>query len=138
MLVVLNGLLYHFAAETHLRFHFRDEFGVHCRLLRVKAEVVVFRLVQLVKWVLAEAVNIYSLLRISYKDFGDNVFRFGRKKFGERVVCGKDLFVKVRRLLVFVGQEAAKHGVQHHSDGPNVRSESVVAVASDHLQVVMI
>lgn len=135
VLVVLDGLLDHFAAETHLRLHFGHELGVYSRLLRVEGEVAVFRLVQLVKWVLAEAVDIDSVLRVSYKDFGDDVFCFGRQKLGERVVRGKDLFVEVRGLLVFVGQEAAKHRVQHHPDGPNVGSESVVAVASNHLQV---
>lgn len=44
MLIVLDGLFDQFLIESHLSFHFLNQFGVHAEFLSVEAEVIVFRL----------------------------------------------------------------------------------------------
>jgi hypothetical protein len=79
--VVLNCFVYSFFVEPQLSFKLRDYFSTDVELLVVMTETSYFWLVQLVKGMLSDAIDIDTFLRICFKNSGDKVFGIGRQKF---------------------------------------------------------
>ncbi len=73
--IVLNSLLNHVAAETHLCFHLGNLLRVHCWFFCVKTKVVTFRLIQLVKW-MSQTFNVNPMFGVSNKYFCKDVSCF--------------------------------------------------------------
>lgn len=97
--------------------------------------------------VLSDFLNGDSLLWICYEDLRNEVSAAFRDEPRQSVVCAQDLLVEIRRFLVlqtshqikhyFEGQISTEHCVEHDPAAPKVRLESVILLASDHLQKVI-
>ena len=74
VLVVDNGLLAQIPVETHLGFHLRYKFCVGTEFFCMKTEIIVFGLIELVKWMLANSFNINTFFRVSLENLSDYVF----------------------------------------------------------------
>ena len=72
--VVLDSLLYKLLVEAHLSFHFGNKLLIHSEFLCVIAEVLIFRLVHLVKGMSPYSINIYALFRIRHKQLRYHIF----------------------------------------------------------------
>ena len=134
MFVVLNRRLDKLLVETHLLLHLGDQFWIDAEFLRVVWKVVVFWLVQLVKRMSPQSFNVDALFRVCYEDFCNYVLRVRRKELWELVVGWQNLFVQIGRFLIFIRQVSAEHCVKDYTDRPNVWSEAVVPIPSNHLQ----
>jgi hypothetical protein len=134
VLVVLHSGFDCLRAEAHGVLHFLDQLRVDGQLAGVVGEVLVLGLVELVEGVSAQTFNVDSLVRVSYENLGQNVLCVRREKLGQGVVGGENLLVEVARLLIFVGQVAAEHGVENYTERPDVRLEAVVLISSNHLR----
>jgi len=82
VLVVLNCSLYLILFEIHSLLHFLHKLCVYCQLPSVERKVLVFGLVQQVKRVASETIDVDSLLWISYEYLLDYVSGFWRQEFG--------------------------------------------------------
>ena len=100
----------------------------------MEREVVILRLVHFVERVPPNPIDVDTEFRVRLENLPNNVFCVRRQELWEGVVGGEDFLVEIRRFLVFERQVAADHCVEDDADGPNVRGETVVAIARNHLQ----
>lgn len=70
---------------------------------------------------------------ISVQNLFYEIFAFDREWRRYREVTGKDFLVEFICVWIFEGQEAASHCIKDDAAGPDIRGESIVLLASNHL-----
>lgn len=138
VLIVDDCLFAQVPVESHLSLHLCDKFYVSTELFGMKSKIIVFGLIELVKRVLAKSFDVDTWFRVSLENLWQYVFSFWREELGQWVVGSKDLLVEIRSFLIFKGQIAAHHRVEHYPDAPNIRGKTMVPIACNHLNKFMI
>lgn len=83
--------------------------------------------------VVADVLDAEAFLGVRIQNLSYEILALGRQEFGHLVISAHDLFVQVRGFGVFKGQIASDHGVEDHTRGPDVRLQTVIPLAGDHL-----
>lgn len=78
--VVLDRLFDQLLTEAHLLLHLHDELCVDIKLLGVVGKVIDLRLVELVKGVTPQPIDVDAVFRVGHKDLTEDVLCLRRQK----------------------------------------------------------
>ena len=132
--VVFNALLSILAVEVELVDDLVEQLVLNRHLLLAREQALVpVPVLDLERpGVVSDVVHVVPLLWIGVEYPANHVLALRAEELGQGVVGTHDLLVQIARLRILKGQVAANHGIEDDARRPNVGSEAVVPLASDH------
>jgi hypothetical protein len=97
-------------------------------------ETVSFWLVDLVPWVLANLIDLNSMVWIRVEDLTNHIFCLLREKIRKIILSIEDFLVEIGCFLVLERKIAAEHGVKYNAATPEVAHETIIPLAGNHFR----